>query len=73
MALEKGTEEWMFWRDFFQLCKKYWEIKDTEEYWRNLVDDANELCEKYEIPFINRLLIAFLNMQNDKYQASKNK
>ena len=32
MALEKGTEEWMFWSDFFQFCKKYWETSGSEDY-----------------------------------------
>lgn len=71
MALEKGTEEWMFWSDLFQLCKKYWDIQDTEEYWQHLADDVSALYEKYKTPFADRFLNAFLDAQNDKYQASK--
>ena len=37
MALEKGTEEFMMFGEYFNLCKKYWDVSDTDEYWEGLI------------------------------------
>ena len=64
MALEKGTEEWMMFGDFFNYCKKYWEMKDTDEYWELAIEDGNKLCDKYkDIPMVKKIVMAFLEMQ----------
>ncbi len=68
MALEKGTEEWMFWSDFFQFCKKYWEIPESEEYWDKLAKEANELYDKYETNYANKFIISFLELKNEEYK-----
>lgn len=48
MALERGTEEFELFGDYFKICKKYWQVESTDEYWENLIDDCNEFCEKYK-------------------------
>ena len=68
MALEKGTEEWMFWSEFFQFCKKYWETSGSEEYWEEMAKEANELYDKYKTVFAQYMIFAFLDAQNEKYQ-----
>ena len=70
MALEKGTEEWMFWSDFFQMCKEYWNVRDNEDYWNELSKAVSNLYEKYKTPYASRLGIAFIDAQNDRYQAN---
>ena len=70
MALEKGTEEWMFWSDFFQLCKKYWDIHNSEDYWRSLANATNELYNKYKSDYAEVFIMAFVNLQERK---AKNK
>lgn len=69
MALEKGTEEWMFWSEFFQFCKKYWEPSGDNEYWNNLSKEANELYDKYQTEFAIEMIFTFLDVQNKKYQT----
>lgn len=66
MALEKGTEEWMFWSDLFQLCKKYWDVKADDEYFVKLVSEAHELYNKYKTAFALRMIFSFIDTQEDK-------
>ena len=50
----KGSEEWMMFTDFWNLCQKYWIVENTDEYWDSLVDCTNELS------------MALLNSQDKK-------
>lgn len=69
MALEKGTEEWMMFGDFFNMCKKHWEIKETDEYWRSMIDDVNAFADTYKsVPFSKKLADAFCSHQEEVYK-----
>lgn len=66
MALEKGTKEWQMFGDFFQLCKKYWDVEETDEYWENLIKDNNNFYNKYkDITLSEKLAIAFSETQEE--------
>lgn len=69
MALEKGTEEWMFWSEFFQFAKKYWDVKNDDEYWQLLIRDADRLYKKYKSYLSKKFILAFLDIQSRKYQG----
>lgn len=71
MALEKGTEAWMFWSEFFQFCKKYWEVKEDEEYWEGMAKDADGLYAKYNSIYAKHLLIAFCDAQDEAFKLKK--
>lgn len=67
MALEKGTDEFIMFGDFFQLCKKYWDVKDTDDYWNELIQSASVFVEKYKhIPLAVKLAVTFLETQNNR-------
>jgi sulfur relay (sulfurtransferase) DsrC/TusE family protein len=69
VKFNKGSEEWMMFTDFWQLCQKHWEVELTDEYWEKLIDDANTFYEKYkEIPLARRMINAFLNTQEEIYR-----
>ena len=64
MALERGTEEFELFGDYFKICKKYWQVESTDEYWENLIDDCNEFCEKYkDYKLAREIARAFCNAQ----------
>ena len=73
MALEKGTEEWMFWSDLFQLCKKYWDVKADDEYFVKLVSEAYKLYNKYKTTFALRMIFSFIDTQEEKLKELKSK
>ena len=67
MALEKGTEEFMMFGEYFNLCKKYWDVSDTDEYWEGLICDLNKFIKKYkEIELSREIALAFSNAQERK-------
>ena len=39
--LQNGTEEWMMFVDFWQMCQEHWIAEDTDEYWNELVQKSN--------------------------------
>lgn len=64
---ERGSEEWMMFTDFWNLCQKYWLVENTDEYWDSLVNSAREFYEKYKnIHLSENLAIALLNSQDEK-------
>lgn len=66
MALEKGTEEWMMFGEYFNLCKKYWQVNTTDEYWDALITDSNNFADKYKFPLATKLVFAFLEAQESR-------
>ena len=74
MALEKGTEEFMMFGEHFNLCKKYWDVSDTDEYWEGLICDFNKFIKKYkEIDLSREMALAFSNTQETILKAKKRK
>ena len=69
VRFSKGSEEWLLFMDFWQLCQKHWKVELTDKYWEKLIDDANTFYEKYkEIPLARRMINAFLNTQEEIYR-----
>ncbi len=68
MALEKGTEEWMFWSDFFQYCKKNWTVKDCDDYWKSLIQESELLYQKYKTNLAKEFILAFLKVKSNEYK-----
>ena len=73
MALEKGTEEWMFWSDLFQLCKKYWDVREDDEYFAELVSEGHKLYDKYKTEFALRMIFSFIDTQEEKLRELRSK
>ena len=73
MALEKDTKEWQMFGDYFKLCKHFWDIKDTGQYWEELIDATNDFYNRYkDIPLAKAMIIAFSETQ-DKLAREKTK
>ena len=68
----KGSEEWMMFTDFWQLCQKYWETENNDSYWDNLMKDANLFYEKYkDITLSEKLTMAFIDTQEIKFKEKE--
>lgn len=69
VKFSKGSEEWMMFTDFWQLCQKHWEVDLTDRYWEDLISDANDIYAKYsKIPLARRMINAFLNVKEEEYR-----
>ena len=72
--ITKGSEEWMMFTDFWQLCQKHWEVELTDDYWEDLISDANDIYAKYsKIPLARQMINAFLNVKEEEYRNLKKK
>ena len=64
-----------FMREFWPFMKKYFTPEDADEYWDNILDDANRLADKYlNVPTTKALIVAFLKDREKEYkneQAAK--
>ena len=70
VKFSKGSEEWMMFTDFWQLCQKHWEVELTDEYWEQLIrKDATDFEQKYKSILLARNMIkAFLDTQEEIYR-----
>lgn len=69
VKFNKGSEEWMMFTDFWQLCQKYWKVESSDEYWDSLIDCMNDFCEKYkEIPLARKIAFALIETMEEKYK-----
>ena len=70
VKFSKGSEEWMMFTDFWQLCQKHWEVELTDEYWEQLIrKDATDFEIKYKsIPLARNMIKAFLDTQEEEYR-----
>lgn len=68
----KGSEEWMMFTDFWQLCQKYWQIElENEQYWEDMVKDSIAFPERYgNDKFAIALALAFINTQSEKQKQA---
>ena len=44
----KGSDEWMMFMDFWNLCQKFWISEDADEYYEQLIKENNFFYEKYK-------------------------
>lgn len=70
VKFNKGSEEWMMFTDFWQLCQKHWEVELTDKYWQDLIrKDATDFEIKYKsIPLARNMIKAFLDTQEEIYR-----
>ena len=48
MSFEQGSTEWRMFTNLWNLCKKYWEVREDDAYWEALVADASRFIEAYK-------------------------
>lgn len=63
--LEKGSDEWQFFQDFWKFRQKYYDPEDKDEWFNELINEATLLSKKYENTefgeFARQLLIVHID------------
>lgn len=50
--LEKGSDEWLFFQDYYKFRQQYYEADNNEEWFEKLIQSADRLYKKYKnVPF----------------------
>ena len=72
VKFDKGSEEWLMFMDYWNLCQKYWQVESNEEYWDKVIEEGNIFCEKYKFtPLSNKLIFAFIEKLEEEYKKNK--
>lgn len=65
----KGSEEWLMFMDFWNLCQLFWKPETSEKYWDDLMNKSNQFCEKYkEIKLSRGMAKEFISYVEEKYK-----
>lgn len=59
--IQKGSEEFQMFKDFWELCQKYWDPEGSDEYWENAMKDVDAFHKKYKTPYSKHFSIGLLN------------
>lgn len=61
VKFQKGSKEWNMFRDYWNLCQKFWIPEDSEEYWNLVLKESIEFKKKYEsLPLANEIRLVLL-------------
>lgn len=58
---DKQSKEWVMFTDFWKLCQKVWIPDDSDSYWEEVIDLADEFIKKHPSRFARRLANALLD------------
>ena len=69
VKFNKGSEEWLMFMDFWNLCQSFWNPETSEKYLDDLMNKANEFCEKYkDIKLARGMAKEFVSYIEEKYR-----
>lgn len=61
IKLQKGTEEFEMFRDYWKILEENWGFEDSEAYWNKVIEDTDAFYRKYETEFSKELALALIN------------
>lgn len=68
----KGSEEWMMFTEFWQLCQRYWNPESNDSYWDSLVTDVDAFYKKFsKIELSKELALSFIRSQEIKFEKGE--
>jgi len=71
---EKNSSEWKMIYELWIFFQKYWTPEDNDQYWEQLIDEADNFCKKFwNVPLSRFLVMAFLNYVEAVYSLQNKK
>lgn len=71
IKLQKGTEEFEMFRDYWKMLEGNWGVEDSEAYWNKVIEDTDAFYRKYETEFSKELVLALINELERKAKDEK--
>ena len=68
IRLQKGTEEFEMFQDYWKLLQENWGVEDNDAYWDKVVRDCDLFYQKYQTSFAKELVLAYMNELERKYK-----
>lgn len=59
---EKDSREFNLFKDYWDFCKKHWQVTDTDEWWEEATNEIRAYAKKYgNTRFVLDLSLAVMN------------
>ena len=58
-----------FMPEFWEFVKSVWIPEDSDQYWKEVYDKAQELYQKYPVDFVKRQILGFCEYLDQKWQS----
>ena len=71
IKLQKGTEEFEMFLDYWKMLEENWGVEDSEAYWNKVIEDTDAFYRKYETEFSKELALALINELERKAKDEK--
>lgn len=71
IKLQKGTEEFEMFRDYWKMLEENWGVEDSEAYWNKVIEDTDAFHRKYDTEFSKELALALINELERKEKDEK--
>lgn len=71
IKLQKGTEEFEMFRDYWKMLEENLGVEDSEAYWNKVIEDTDAFYRKYETEFSKELALALINELERKAKDEK--
>lgn len=55
-----------FMTEFWSFVKKYWIVEECDEYWAQLVEEADEMFKRYPDEFCKRQVVSYVDYLSAK-------
>lgn len=73
--IERGSEEWQFFQDYYNFRQKFYEPEITEEWFEKLSKEADKMSKKYENTsikeYVKSMILAHLEDIDRRYKREK--
>ena len=71
IKLQKGTEEFEMFRDYWKILEENWGVEDSEAYWEKVIRDTDAFYAQYKTEFSKELTLALINELERKAKYEK--
>lgn len=69
--MQKGTEEFEMFRDYWNMLEENWGVEDSETYWDRVIEDTKAFYGRYKTEFSKELALALINELERKAKNEK--
>lgn len=74
MATNKEMKtEFAYFGEAWTLFKKYYDVREDNNYWDSMFDESITIMKKYDCPLCDAIIRAIIEELERKYQAKKEK
>lgn len=67
----KETIEFQIFTDVWNFFKRYYQVRDDDNFWNRVIEESNQIAKKYDNKFANDLLISVIKEMERKLKNWK--